>query len=149
MRSMNVFSSLVAVVVFLVSANGAAAPAEQPDYHDLLTLFAEWREFESPPMTDGAPDYTVQQFVARRDDFEALRARLQSFDIDDWPVPQQVDWHLVRAEMNGYISMSASCNRGHAILLSTIRSGPIAATCRVTRVRPITPWLSYGPTTSR
>ncbi len=32
----------------------------------------------------------------------ALRTRLQSFDIGDWPIPQQVDWHLVRAEMNGY-----------------------------------------------
>jgi hypothetical protein len=38
----------------------------------------------------------------REAEFEALRARLQAFDIDAWPVPQQVDWHLVRAEMNGY-----------------------------------------------
>ncbi|MBT8097738.1 MAG: DUF885 domain-containing protein, partial [Woeseia sp.] len=25
-----------------------------------------------------------------------------AFDIESWPVPEQVDWHLVRAEMNGY-----------------------------------------------
>ena len=29
------------------------------------------------------------------------RARLDAFDIQDWPVAQQIDWHLVRAEMNG------------------------------------------------
>jgi hypothetical protein len=73
-----------------------------PDYDDLLRLFADWREFESPPLLDGAPNYTAAGFAARHDDFLALRARLQSFDIDDWPIPQQVDWHLVRAEMNGY-----------------------------------------------
>ena len=26
---------------------------------------------------------------------------MTAFDIEDWPVGQQVDWHLVRAEMNG------------------------------------------------
>ncbi len=56
-------------------------------YEDLLTLFADWREFESPPMLDGAPDYTVEQFSARQPDYDTLRARLESFDIDDWPVP--------------------------------------------------------------
>jgi len=28
--------------------------------------------------------------------------RLQSFETDNWPIDKQVDWHLVRAEMNGY-----------------------------------------------
>ena len=73
-----------------------------PTYDDLLVLFEDWREFESPPLLDGAPDYTARQFAARRAGYLALRERLEGFDIDDWPVPQQVDWHLVRAEMNGY-----------------------------------------------
>jgi len=72
------------------------------DYTDLLELHADWREFESPPLLDGAPDYTATRFDARQPDFEVLRARLDAFEIDGWPVPQQVDWHLVRAEMNGY-----------------------------------------------
>jgi hypothetical protein len=79
-----------------------SAWADSPTYDDLLQLFADWRAFESPPMLDGAPDYTVEGFAAREPEFAALRARLESFDIDDWSVPQQVDWHLVRAEMNGY-----------------------------------------------
>jgi hypothetical protein len=72
------------------------------EYDELLILFADWREFESPPLLDGAPDYTKEQFAVRHDEFVALRTRLRSFKIDDWPIPQQVDWHLVRAEMNGY-----------------------------------------------
>jgi hypothetical protein len=31
-----------------------------------------------------------------------LRNRLQRLDPREWPIPQQVDWHIVRAEMNGY-----------------------------------------------
>jgi hypothetical protein len=71
-------------------------------YDDLLVLFADWREFESPPLLDGAPDYTVATFDSRQAQFLALRDRLESFSIKDWPIPHQVDWHLVRAEMNGY-----------------------------------------------
>jgi hypothetical protein len=80
----------------------AAHAGSGPDYQDLLVLFEDWRAFESPPLLDGAPDYTVQQFEARDAEFEQLRARLNAFEIDGWPTPQQVDWHLVRAEMNGY-----------------------------------------------
>jgi hypothetical protein len=82
-----------------------AAPvsfADSPSYDNLLALFHDWREFESPPLIDGAPDYTNEGFASRHGDYLALRQRLDAFEIDDWPVPEQVDWHLVRAEMNGY-----------------------------------------------
>jgi len=104
MVSRKLFSVLCAVcVAFLVSVSVADADAhKQLAYDDLLVLFADWREFESPPLLDGAPDYTAGGFEARRTDFLALRERLQAFEIDGWPIPQQVDWHLVRAEMNGY-----------------------------------------------
>ena len=74
----------------------------QGTHADLIELFADWRDFERPPMLDGAPDYTAETFARRHATFTALNARLDAFDIDGWPVPQQVDWHLVRAEMNGY-----------------------------------------------
>ena len=71
--------------------------------HDvLLQLFAEWRDFESPPLLDGAPDYTAAGFAARYESFLVLRNRLYRIDPGAWPVPHQVDWHLVRAEMNGF-----------------------------------------------
>ncbi len=79
-----------------------AVAQENADYSGLLALFAEWREFESPPLLDGAPDYTAARFSQRYSEFKSLRTRLDDFVIDHWPVPQQVDWHLVRAEMNGF-----------------------------------------------
>ncbi len=91
----------VTCVAIVMSMNPSKAEA-QSNYDELLLLFSDWRTFESPPLLDGAPDYTPAQFSARQDDYLALRARLESFDIDAWPIPHQVDWHIVRAEMNGY-----------------------------------------------
>ena len=74
MRSAKIF---IAVVLMSVVA-GFAAATENVDmatsYDDLLVLFAEWREFESPPLLDGAPDYTVNRFALRREDFLELRS---------------------------------------------------------------------------
>ncbi len=76
--------------------------ATKPGYDDLLELFDDWRAFESPPIVNNAPDYTAGGFEARDATYRALRARLEAFSVDEWPVPRQVDWNLVRAEMNGY-----------------------------------------------
>ena len=99
---MNSKTTAVLVAAVLLTAGNMSNAAVHTNYDALLKLFADWREFESPPLLDGAPDYTATQFTARQDDYLALRARLDEVDIGDWPVPQQVDWHLVRAEMNGY-----------------------------------------------
>ncbi len=74
----------------------------QGSHDDLLELFAEWREFETPPTLDGAPDYTAETFASRYETFLTLRNHLHRIDPGDWPVAKQVDWHIVRAEMNGY-----------------------------------------------
>lgn len=75
----------------------------QPATHEaLVTLFREWRAFERPPIKDGAPDYSLAAFDRRRPAYEALRNRLMSMDTAGWTIPQQVDWRLVLAEMNGY-----------------------------------------------
>ncbi len=99
-------ATIATAVILLFVTPGFVVATENPDsassYDDLLVLFTDWREFESPPLLDGAPDYTAAQFAARREGYLELRERLEAIQIDDWPIPQQVDWHLVRAEMNGY-----------------------------------------------
>jgi hypothetical protein len=72
------------------------------DYQDLVKLFREWRDFERPPMREGAPDYRAATFDQRQPAFQQLEARLTALDTTGWPIWQRVDWHLVRAEMNGY-----------------------------------------------
>ena len=89
--------TLILALAVSLSFNVSAA-----EYSDLLELFEEWREFESPPLLDGAPDYTAEQFESRYPAFQVLRDRLTTMDHAGWSVDQQVDWHIVRAEMNGF-----------------------------------------------
>ena len=72
------------------------------NYEDLVTLFKEWRVFETPPLRNGAPDYTAETFKKRWPGFKKLQARLNAIDASNWPIKQQVDWHIAWAEMNGY-----------------------------------------------
>ena len=104
MPTVRVFSGYLLVSLFfllpsvLLNASGQGSSR----YDELLLLFAEWRQFELPAMLDGAPDYTAEGFAARYESFLVLRSRLHRIDHGEWPVPQQVDWHIVRAEMNGF-----------------------------------------------
>jgi hypothetical protein len=78
------------------------AAALASEHQELLELFASWRSFESPPLRDGAPDYTQATFDARYPEFRRLLQRLDALDTTGWSIPQQVDWQLVKAEMNGF-----------------------------------------------
>jgi hypothetical protein len=94
-----IVGAVTALAGTIVLAGGASA---RTGHDDLVRLFGEWRAFESPPLLDGAPDYTEAQFEKRQPGFDALRQRLLAMDISGWSIAEQVDWHLVRAEMNGY-----------------------------------------------
>ena len=97
-------SSLFAALLGMLTIVPAPASYAQDgaSYEDLLDLFEEWREFEVPPSLDGAPDYSAETFARRYESFKDLQERLESYDVRSWPVAQQVDWQLVRAEMNGF-----------------------------------------------
>ena len=79
-----------------------SATVTAADYSDLVTLFEDWRAFERPPNVNGAPDYTAATFAERYERLADLRARLAAIDTSEWPVEQRVDWHVIRAEMNGF-----------------------------------------------
>jgi hypothetical protein len=70
-------------------------------YHDLLELFEDWRRFQPPVLVDGVPDYGPAAMARQQSELSAYRRRLAAIDPSRWPIPQQVDYHIVRAEMNG------------------------------------------------
>ncbi len=72
------------------------------DYRDLVSLFQEWRQFETPPSADGAPDYTSATFNSRWSEFQTLQSKLLAIDTSGWTIDQKVDWMITWAEMNGY-----------------------------------------------
>ncbi len=108
---MNSFPSvpmrLCPLLVALMLAPCAWQPlaAQSRTYADLATLFREWREFERPPQLAGAPEYTPDYGAAtsarRLTELADWQGRLAAIDTTGWSVPEQVDYHLVRAEMSG------------------------------------------------
>ncbi|MEP6994420.1 MAG: DUF885 family protein, partial [Acidobacteriota bacterium] len=68
---------------------------------DLLAFFRDWRSFQKPRSVGGTPDYTAAAIAAQRRELPAYRSRLAAIDSSGWPVPQQVDYFIVRAELNG------------------------------------------------
>ncbi len=78
-----------------------AAPAQARTYDQLLTLFKEWRAFEEPPRVNGVPDYSAATNAKRLAELQRLQGRLQAIDTAGWSIKEQVDHHVVRAEMNG------------------------------------------------
>ncbi|WP_035468039.1 hypothetical protein [Algoriphagus mannitolivorans] len=71
-------------------------------YADLESLFSAWREFEKPPLHEGAPDYRKATFEQRMPDFRTLQGKLLGMDTSGWTIAEQVDWRIVWAEMNGF-----------------------------------------------
>lgn len=99
----NAISSAMRVCIFSLLLPFQLAWSAEPGHEALVGLFDDWRAFESPPLHQGAPDYRAGTFARRQAGLDALRQRLFALEIDDWPVEQQVDWHLLRAEMNGML----------------------------------------------
>ncbi len=100
----------VALILLHVACGGTPppgdagkAPAERAGarYEDLVSLFTEWRTFQRPALVDGIPDYSASAMAAQHKALTGFQARLAAIDPSSWPIPQQADYHIVRAEMNG------------------------------------------------
>ena len=92
---------LVAAAYGLLPLTGKSQVASPASYQALATLFREWRAFERPTLREGAPDYTAATMARKHAELRTWQARLTAIDTAGWTIEQQVDWHLVRAEMNG------------------------------------------------
>ena len=93
------------LLILILCASGGYVYAEElaaDSYDTLAALFEDWREFESPPMLGGAPDYTAERFAAAHDELTTYMDRLNAIDTTGWPDKHKADWHIVRAEMNGF-----------------------------------------------
>lgn len=96
-------SLLLGFLLLFLTQNSIAQEQENDAKQELVSLFHAWRSFEIPPLDKGVPDYSQETFDLRWDTFLELKATLDGMQKDEWSVSQQVDWHLLWAEMNGYL----------------------------------------------
>ena len=100
--------SVLITVCLLAGAlvGGGAASAAPPvpsknRYEDLVSFFKDWRAFQKPKILDGAPDYSATAMASQQRELEAWKKRLAAIDPSSWPIPKQVDYYVVRAELAG------------------------------------------------
>ena len=79
-----------------------AQNANPPSYHTLTDLFAAWRVFQEPLVSNGIPHYSADAMARKHRELSGWKQRLMAIDTSGWPIGLQVDWYLVLAEMNGY-----------------------------------------------
>ncbi|MGD2122587.1 MAG: DUF885 family protein [Gemmatimonadota bacterium] len=79
----------------------SSAEAAGSTHQELVDFFFEWREFQHPEMVDGVPDYTASAMGAQYRELANWQARLAAFDTTGWSATEQIDVHIIRAEMNG------------------------------------------------
>ena len=94
---------LLAAAALVVGAPGNTppSPSRSARYEDLLSFFREWRAFQRPKLVEGVPDYGAAAMAAQHRGLEDFRRRLAAIDAGGWPVAQQVDFQIVRAELAG------------------------------------------------
>ena len=87
------------------------------DYGDLVSLFSDFRAFQQGgpdenvsytksgwmvPTNDVSFDFSAAAMVEKLGELRTFQKRLEAIDPSGWPTAQQVDYHLVRSEMNGH-----------------------------------------------
>lgn len=97
-------TTIILLSVLLVSCgtnSTTSIPANRSTYQDLSAFFDAWRVFRAPPRIDNVPDFSVESMKTQFEQLKQWKIALAEFPILEWPVTAQVDWHLIRAEMNG------------------------------------------------
>jgi hypothetical protein len=93
---------VISIATLLLSTIPTLAATTAPsDYATLVTLFHEWRTFARPATNNNVPDYTPAAIEAKAKALPTWRKRLEAIDPSVWPINQQNDYKLVKAEMNG------------------------------------------------
>ncbi len=105
------FAGLAAASCFLIGTAGTpnagaqpspgSAPGSPSKYEDLVALFTAWRTLQQPKLVNGVPDYSAGAMAAQHRELATYQRRLAALDTTGWPTSAQVDYHIVRAEMNG------------------------------------------------
>ncbi len=90
-------TTMVSWMLFLVTCQTGAGAG---DYQALVRLDEEIYTFRRPGVEEGLPDYSPAAIEAQKRDLESFFNRLEAIEPEGWPVPQKVDFLLVRAELN-------------------------------------------------
>ena len=94
--------SVSIIVLLLILSLTPFTAKSNTDFSELELLFSQWRTFEAAPLHQSAPDYRQTTFEQRRPQWQKFKTKLLALDKTNWTVPEQIDWFVMLAELNGY-----------------------------------------------
>ena len=90
----------IAVLGSVGSAVASAGPPGNAARADLTEIFLAVRDLRAPRLVDGIPDYSAEAIETQKTRLAELRSRFDELDPADWLVPDQVDYLIVRSELD-------------------------------------------------
>lgn len=90
---------LVAMLVTVGPVQVAAASGNA-SREDLTEIFLAVRDLREPRLIDGIPDYSAKAIEAQKARLAELRSRFDELEPSTWPVHEQVDYLIVRSELD-------------------------------------------------
>ncbi|MHB9881172.1 DUF885 family protein [Pacificimonas sp. ICDLI1SI03] len=82
------------------TADAPAPPDGERGYEELVSLFSEFREWQTLTPVNGVVDYSPAVVDKRRADLRVFQAQLPEFAVSGWDRHRQVDYLAVRAQMD-------------------------------------------------
>ncbi|MFT7642265.1 MAG: hypothetical protein ACI9G1_004022 [Pirellulaceae bacterium] len=103
MRFLNWFIPTVATAALTIASASTAFASPETDYDELVQMFDQFRAMTGAGAGDfdAMPVVAPEAIAAEAIELARFQTRLRAIDSSSWPVPRQIDYHLVRAEMNG------------------------------------------------
>ncbi len=92
--------SATILLLFVATIKTNAQKIKTESYPALLQLCKDLRLLERTNLPNGVPDYRSQTIIKTQQTLLQYKGRLLEIDTTSWPINQQVDYVLLRAEMN-------------------------------------------------
>lgn len=97
-----IFVFLLITIIVSCSPAGEKSKPIVNSYAELEVFFKQWREFQKPKFNEvGVPDYSLGAMKEQHAQLSNWKQRINNFDTTDWDINQQVDWYIIKAEING------------------------------------------------
>ena len=125
-RYSRAFAILAAVLLLgAVITDSAVAKTGQASREDLSRIFLAAQDLRQPVIVDGIPDFSPAAVESQKADLGKLRVRFDGLDPSDWTRAEQVDYLIVRSELDmldyGFRVYRAT-SRNPAFYLSSVSS---------------------------
>ena len=117
-------STLVLLTAMLVAPAAATQPGQAPRA-ELTQLFAKAQALRQPRIVSGIPDFSTAEVARQKTELGRLRTRFDALEPAEWPVPDKVDYLLVRSELDMLdygLHVYRATSRNPAFYLSSISS---------------------------